>query len=111
VGEVGVHNDDVRAGDELQAVNIGGTETEFAGARLEDYVWGAKGFLELFGAVERAVGGGVVDDYDFVVDLSVRGLLVGGCGESWFGGCILLLEDIVEHLYQDREVLAFVVCW
>jgi hypothetical protein len=70
VREVGVHNDDEVAGDELQAVDVGGAEAELAGARLEDNVRGAEGGLEFFGTCEGAIGGGVVDDYYFPVKFS-----------------------------------------
>ena len=36
VREVSVHDDDEVAGDELQAMYVGGAEAELAGARLED---------------------------------------------------------------------------
>ena len=58
VGEVGVHDDHVVACDELQAVDVGGAEPQLAGAWLEDDLFGAEGFLQLFGALEGSVGGG-----------------------------------------------------
>ena len=68
VREVGVHDDDEVAGGELQAVHVGRAEAELAGARLEEDVWRVG--LELVGAGEGAVGGAVVDDYYFPVELS-----------------------------------------
>jgi len=67
VGEVGVHDDDGGAGGGFEAVDVGGAEPEFAGAGFEDYVGRAVEGLELVGDGEGAVGGGVVDDYDFPV--------------------------------------------
>ena len=46
---------------------IGGAEAKFPCAWFEDDVFLAKGFLEFFGPLEGAVGGGVVDNYDFPV--------------------------------------------
>jgi hypothetical protein len=58
VREVGVHDDDKVARDELQAVNVGGSETELAGASLEDDVRGVgldKLVRDFLGAVRRTV--------------------------------------------------------
>jgi len=54
----------------LQAVDVGGAETEFARARFQDDVVCAEGLLEGFGPREGAVGGCVVDDYDFPGEVS-----------------------------------------
>lgn len=67
VREIGVHDDDKVARNELQTVHVGGAQTEFAGARLEDDMLCAEGFLEFFGPVEGAVGRGVVDNDDFPI--------------------------------------------
>lgn len=48
-------------------MHVGGAETELAGPGFEDDAVFAEGALDLFGAVKGAVGGGVVDDYDFPV--------------------------------------------
>ena len=70
VAEVGVHDDDEVARGELQAVHVGGSETEFAGAWLEDDMFGAKKGLQLFGDFEGAVRGTVVDDDYFPVEVA-----------------------------------------
>lgn len=83
VRKVGVHDDDEVAGHELEAVDVGGAETEFAGSGFEDDVRGVD-FFELSGYVLSSVGGGIVDDYDFPVEFTkamVNGLLV-----RWEGG-------------------------
>ena len=67
VREVGVHDDDIVAGGVLQTVNVGCSETEFAGASVEFYPVGAVGFDELFCDCLRAVGRAVVYDDDFPV--------------------------------------------
>ncbi len=77
VGEVGVHDDDEGARGVLEAVDVGGAEAEFAGAGVEFYVLGAVGFDELFGDGLGAVGGAVVDDYDFPVELAGYMLVKG----------------------------------
>lgn len=64
VAEVGVHDDDEIARGKLQAVHVGGSKTEFAGAWFEDDVFGAPEGLQLFGDFEGAVRGTVVD-YDY----------------------------------------------
>lgn len=71
VGEIGVHDDDEGAGGGAEAVDVGGAEAEFAGAGAEEDACGAVEVLELLGDGEGAVGGGVVDDDDFVVDVAV----------------------------------------
>ena len=74
VREVGVHDDDEVAARVLQAVDIGGPEAEFAGAGVKFYAV-AVGFDELFGDSLRAVGGPVVDDYDFPVEFAEEELV------------------------------------
>jgi hypothetical protein len=53
----------------LQAVDVGCSETEFAGAWLEDDVGGV-GFDELVGDFLGSVGGAVVDDDEFPVEFA-----------------------------------------
>jgi hypothetical protein len=72
VAEVGVHDDDKVARRELQAVDVGGAEAELAGAGLEDDVRGV-GLDELVGDLLGAVGGAVVDDDEFPVELAGEG--------------------------------------
>lgn len=67
VREVGVHDDDKGAGGELEAVDVGGTEAQLACPGFQDYVGGSVEGLKLLRDFERAVGGAVVDDYDFPV--------------------------------------------
>jgi len=67
VGEIGVHDDDEGACCGLEAVDVGGAEAEFSGARAEEDVGGAVEGLELLGDGEGVVWGGVIDDYDFPV--------------------------------------------
>lgn len=55
VAEVGVHDDDEVARDELQAVDVGRSEAQLAGSSLEDDV-GCVGLDELVGHVLRSVG-------------------------------------------------------
>lgn len=54
-------------------MDVGGAEAEFAGAGFEEDVGGAVEGLELLGDGEGAVGGGVVDDYYFPVEVAVVG--------------------------------------
>lgn len=67
VAEVGVHDDDVVTRCELQAVDVGGAQAEFAGAWFQDDVVCAVERLELVGDFLGAVGGAVVDDDYFPV--------------------------------------------
>jgi hypothetical protein len=69
VAEVGVHDDDVVAFGELQAVHVRCAEAELARAGLEDDVR-AVGFFELFRDCLGAVRGAVVDDYEFPVNVA-----------------------------------------
>lgn len=76
VAEIRVHDDHVVSGCELQAVDVGGAEAEFASARADLDALGGVGFLELGGDFLGAVGGAVVDDYEFPVKVAVRVLSV-----------------------------------
>lgn len=71
VAEVGVHDDDEVARHELQAVHVGRPEAELSGASLEDDV-GFVGFLELLCDRLGAVGGAVVYDDEFPVEVAAR---------------------------------------
>ena len=71
VAEVGVHDDHVVAGCVLQAVHVGRSQAQFAGARVQFDVHGAHGCNELFGDVLGTVGGAVVDYDYFPVEVSV----------------------------------------
>lgn len=82
VAEVGVHDDDEVARHELKAVDVGGAEAEFAGARADLDAVGAVGFLQLGGDFLCAVGGAVVDDDEFPVEVAVVG------GVSFRGGFV-----------------------
>jgi hypothetical protein len=70
VGEVGVHDDDKVSGRELQAVDVGGAQAEFAGARADLDALGGVGFLQLGGYFLGAVGRAVVDDYELPVEVA-----------------------------------------
>ena len=50
-------------------MNVSGAEAEFAGSRPQQDVFGVVELLELLGDFEGAVGGGIVHDDDFVVEL------------------------------------------
>lgn len=70
VTEIGVHDNHEVARCELEAVDVGCPETEFACSGLEDDVAGAPYFLELFCDFLGAIRGSVVDDNDFPIKLS-----------------------------------------
>jgi len=69
VGEVGVHDDDEVAGDELETVDVGRSETELASAGLEEDV-GRVGLDELLGDFLGSIGGAVVDDDEFPIEVA-----------------------------------------
>jgi hypothetical protein len=77
VREVGVHDYDIVSRRVFEAVDVGRSQAEFAGARMQFDVQGSDGGDELFGDFLGAVGGAVVDDYYFPVEVSVGDWLVG----------------------------------
>lgn len=102
VGEIGVHDDDKAACREFQAMDVCGAQAELAGAGFEDDVRGGVEGLQLLGDGEGAVGGTVVDDDDFPVEIvfckgageepdydgEVAALVVGGEDDAvLFFGC------------------------
>lgn len=120
VAEVGVHDNDVVALGELEAVNVGGTESELACAGLQLHM-GSVELDELGGDILGAVGRTVVDDYEFPVDVSgfesksasgnigyYQHQLGRGRAIDWTGGDILLAKGAVEQPGDDGEVLAFI---
>lgn len=90
VRKVGVHDNDEVTGSELQAVDVCGSETEFAGAGLEQDLVLPVSPRELLGYVLRAVRGGVVDDYELP-------------------GEVLLGEGAVQEPDDDGQVAALIV--
>lgn len=88
VAEIGVHDDDEVPGRELQTVDVGSAETEFAGACAELDSAGGVGFLELEGDFLGSVGGAVVHDYEFPVEIAVR-KFVRNALEKWAVGMVV----------------------
>jgi hypothetical protein len=70
--EVGVHDDDEVSGCELETMDVGRTETKFSGASAELDALGGVDFLELLRDVLGSVGGAVVDDDKFPVEVTVK---------------------------------------
>jgi hypothetical protein len=81
MAEVGVHDDDEVARAEVQAVNVGGTEAELAGAGLELDMRGV-GFDELGGNFLGAIGRAIVDNDQLPVELA-EGKLVYSLECAW----------------------------
>lgn len=71
VAEVGIHDDDVVALGELQAVDVGGAKTELAGTSLEDDMWGVR-LHELLSDILGAVRRAVVDNDEFPIKVAER---------------------------------------
>lgn len=122
VAKVGVHDDNVIALGELQAVHVRGAEPQLSGARLEDHARGV-GLYELVRDLLRAVGGAVVDNNEFPVDVAggeavispgeLRGLNLGHDGGQMVRhralvGNLLLGEGLLQQPGDDGQVLALV---
>jgi hypothetical protein len=72
VRHVGVHDEAVSAGAQLEAIHVGAAEAELALAR-EDYNAGlAVDFLQLLGHLLSAIGGVILDDDELVVKVAAR---------------------------------------
>jgi hypothetical protein len=67
--EVGVHDDDEVAGDELETVDVGRAETKLAGSGLQEDVWGVD-LDELLGNFLGSIGGSIVDNDEFPVEVT-----------------------------------------
>jgi hypothetical protein len=63
--EIRIHNNDKISGNELESVNIRGSEAELAGARLEQNLVRAIHADQLLRDLLRAIWRGVVDDDEF----------------------------------------------
>lgn len=110
VAEIRVHDDDEVARRELQAVHVRGSQAQFAGAGLQFDVFGPDGRDQLFGDVLRAVGGAVVDDNYFPVQVAGFELLVVVLEEETCGMLdILFFECLLEEPHDDGKVAAFIV--
>ena len=98
VREIGVHDDDEAARRVFQTVDISGAQAELAGTGFQDDVRRGVEGLELLGDGEGAVGGAVVDDDNFPVEVvfgegageepdydgEVSALVVGGKDDAVF---------------------------
>lgn len=73
-------------------MDVGRSKAEFSGAGAQLDVLGADGGDELFGDVLRAVGGAVVDDDDFPVEVAGNAVLVeySDYGETVFKAYLAL---------------------
>ena len=71
VAEVSVHNDHIVACGVLKTMNVGCSKTELALTRLQVDMFGAPELLELFGDFKGAVGGAIVDDDNFPVQVAI----------------------------------------
>lgn len=73
---------------------------------------GAVGFDELLGDILSTVGGTIIDDDDFVVELPEAGVSI--C-VTWIVSRLvrssLFRECLVNQPYDDRQVAPFIVCW
>ena len=78
VREIGVHDDDKAARRIFQTMDVCGAQAELAGTGFQDDVRGGVEGLQLLGDGEGTVGGAVVDDDDFPVEIVFR----EGAGEE-----------------------------
>jgi hypothetical protein len=71
MGEIGVHDDNKIPSHKLKPVNIRSSETELSGARFEDDAVGAVSSDKLFRDLLGSVGGAIVNNNEFPVELAV----------------------------------------
>jgi hypothetical protein len=76
VREVGVHDDNIVSCRELQAVDVGGSESQLACAGADLDLLGGVCFLELCGYFLGSVGRAIVDDYELPVKVAKNDMLV-----------------------------------
>lgn len=116
VAEVGVHDDNEVALGELKAVHVRRSEAELARSGLE-LDMRAVGLDELVGDLLGTVGGAVVDDDEFPVEVTggIPYQLLLAClqftrppNSSRTTGSLLLRESSLQQPGDDREVLALV---
>jgi hypothetical protein len=68
--EIRIHDNDKISGNELEPVNIRGSETELAGARLKQDLVRAIHADQLLCDLLRAIWRGVVDDDEFPLEVT-----------------------------------------
>lgn len=107
--EIGVHDDNIVAGDELETVNVCRSKTKLSCARFEEDM-GRVGFCELVCDHLGSVRGSVVNDDELPVELAARRklasipmLLLGSLE------LVLLGERAVQEPGYYREVASLVV--
>ena len=112
VREVGVHDDDEVARHELEAVDVGRSETQLSRAGLEHHVRRV-GLDQLLRDYLRAIGGAVVDDDEFPVELAAKtDMSVPGQPRDKKAvqeACLLFAECAVQQPGDDGQVPALVV--
>lgn len=121
VGEIGVHDDNKIPSHKLKPVNIRGSETELSGARFEDDAVGAVSSDKLFRDFLGSVGGAIVNNNEFPVelavgegvDINVRAFVLGGvgyyCSVNVFSKSQVMTGRFLRSLYVGRmtEYLSF----
>ena len=108
VREVGVHDDDEVTGCVLQAVDVGGSESEFTSAGADLDALGGVDLLELGGDFLGTVGGAVVDDDEFPVEFAGRKLALASCVVEL--SCdVLLLKRLSQEPCYYGQVATLVV--
>lgn len=83
MAEIGVHDDDEIPPCEFQPVHVGSPETQLSRSRFENDAVGGVNGLELLGDVEGAVRGGIVNDYQFPVELTEHNDTVSESVKVW----------------------------
>ncbi len=68
VREIGIHDDDEIPRCRFETMDVSGAKAEFTRARAEEDMFRVIQFLELLGDFEGAVGGGIVDNDNFVIE-------------------------------------------
>ena len=71
MGEIGVHDDHKGPRGVLESVDVGGTQTKFAGTGFEDDAASVE-ILELLSYLQGAIRGAVIDDDYFPVEVAGR---------------------------------------
>ena len=71
MAEIGVHDDDEVPSREFQPVYIGGAQTEFSCARLENDTRRSVEILKLLGDGKGSVRRGIIDNNKFPVEIAV----------------------------------------
>ena len=111
VREIGIHDDDEIPRCRFETMDVSGAKAEFAGTRAEKDVVRVIQLLELLGDFEGAVGGGIVDNDNFVIEVIFSEGAIEEPDYYWEVTALVVLGDLVRGRLCKAGVKGICLLW